>query len=270
MRSTTSARQTTSAAMINMDWRITFMRGQSVIWVLKSLPYAEKEVEMSQLVEPILLRNREDRWIQVVTQIKANRPYGCAISDSSSYCMRDVVEIAAWRDRILAGALVWLHPVKKTVHDVPGRGKHISHIMKDHGAQVISYKGQGQRRGTQFQVVQEQRLAPQGEAGRQIARPSLIEPEPAIGIASSGKEAFRQRDKIRGTIWAFNSDAGGPRKHPTFLMKLVVRGILQEQPAKICLGPEDARSHPTIQRRESAFVGVSRIVARIPDVGERR
>src|SRR5215510_2538492 len=162
----------------------------------KRLPDTEIEIKVSQRVRAVLLRNGKKRRIQVVSQIKTDRPNRGAVTDPTAHRMRNVVEITIRRDRVQAGTAVGLHIVEKTVQNVARIGEHISHVVKHDCAHIIPNKGQGQGWRAQFNVVQEQGLAAEREPGLQIARAGLIEPETTMRVAASGEKSLRKRNEV--------------------------------------------------------------------------
>ena len=61
----------------------------------KCLPYAEKDVEVPEGFESILLSDGKHRWIEVISHVDPHWANGSLVAQSSAHGMRKIVEVAA-------------------------------------------------------------------------------------------------------------------------------------------------------------------------------
>ena len=126
------------------------------------------------------LRTRKLWRIQVIAEIETYRPNRRLVAQPAAQRMRKIVEITARSsggDFALLPAL--LAYAKHAGKDVVGPGKHVAGIVKDYWTEILLEEGQRKRRHAQLKLIQKESVASHWETGLQIARPSLVEREPA-------------------------------------------------------------------------------------------
>src|SRR5437868_15410481 len=122
--------------------------------------------------------------------------------------MRKIVEITA---RSSAGGFALLPALlayaKHAGKDIVGPGKHVAGIVKDYWTEILLEEGQRKRRHAQLKLIQKESVASHWETGLQIARPSLVEREPAQRIGTTAVKPLSQRHDGVGK-WILRSHTG--------------------------------------------------------------
>src|SRR5690242_2888863 len=109
--------------------------------------------------------------------------------------MRYIIEVTTSRSRAQTLIAVFLGKPEEAVGHVTGGGEHITHIMKQHSAQVTSDQGERQRRSAQLQIVDEKRFTAQREAAGQVAWSGLVDAETTVGCRTAHEEPLRERSE---------------------------------------------------------------------------
>src|SRR5438552_16302174 len=136
---------------------------------------------------------------------------------------------------------------QKAIGNITGNRKNIAHVMEYHSTDIIAREGHRQGRGAKLQVVYKEDLTPQGKAGLQIARASLVDAKTTERIAASSEEPFGERNKVGGAERLFHTHARGTGKDPAFLVKQIVGRIVHQHPAEVGLRPKDAGGHSRVE-----------------------
>ena len=118
---------------------------------------------------------RKDRWIQIVSDVKAQRPDGRLITHAHTDCMREVVVTALqMRALVDADVRVGLMPAQQALDHFLGPREHVPHIVKDGKSDTVIQVRDGDVGEAQFEIIQEHRTASERKSGKGITRPRLV------------------------------------------------------------------------------------------------
>ncbi len=160
----------------------------------KWLTYAEKDIEVMQALRLKSQRLTGSRrkcsslkivcWIQIVTEVEAERTDRCLITQPYPHGVRGVivtavVELRLARDvrhspRSQALRGIRLVPAHKPFEHIVTGGKHVAHIVKDGEAEALSEIGQADGRKSEFLAIYEQCRTTYRKTRVRVARTCLI------------------------------------------------------------------------------------------------
>jgi hypothetical protein len=160
----------------------------------KWLTYAEKDIEVMQALRLKSQRLTGSRrkcgslkivcWIQIVTEVEAERTDRCLITQPYPDGVRGVivtavVELRLAQDVCYSSGLqalrgIRLVPAHKALEHIVTGGKHIAHIVKDGEAEAFSEVGQTHGRKSEFLAIYEQCRTTYRKARVRVARTCLI------------------------------------------------------------------------------------------------
>src|SRR5271170_66675 len=186
----------------------------------ESLPNAEEEVEVACLphvrryrltVRQSSVRDdyRINRRIQVIAQIKAQWTDRRVVTQSQTYCVREVVKVAeasGVRARMprdlglqffiqnLASPAMGLFDADKAGPDIGRVIKDVAHVVKQHEAQGVVEVRQLGIRGTELSAVYECARAADWKAGERVAGAGSVDGKAAQRLRPARIQALRQRD----------------------------------------------------------------------------
>ncbi len=136
---------------------------------------------------------------------------------------------------------------------------HVPQVVEQHAAQVIADQWEAQ-----LYRVHEQRIAADGKAGGQIARPGLEIRKGAVGESAAAEEALRQRDFRQSAVTFDQAEIRGARQHQV-LGDLIIRRIARHHAPEAGLRSEDVGGQRQVDAGVRAVVRIDRIVALVLD-----
>ena len=147
--------------------------------------------------------------------------------------------------------------------EVAGAGEGVAEVVKQHAADILS-----NQRKPQLGLVEKHRVAADGKAGFEVARPGLVLREGAVGRCAAAVEALRQRNRVRfaageperGDV----ADLGRARQHQLAAQRMVSR-IARQHADEIALRAENVFGEIHVERIIDALARVERIVAPVLD-----
>src|ERR1017187_9565249 len=119
---------------------------------------------------------KEARRVDAVRQVHPDGADGRTIANPEAHGLNHVIEI-------LKVALAHAE------REIAEAGIGVTGIVKQHAADVLAHQ-----REAQLGLVEEDRGAPQREAGHRVARSGLVFGEAALRSAAAAEKALRQRD----------------------------------------------------------------------------
>src|SRR4029077_14547413 len=165
-----------------------------------------------------------------------------------------------------------------------GPRKHIAHIVKKRKTGVIQKVRHGNVWKTHLQTVEEHSATPDGKSGEGVARSCLIDPNPAMGVASAAEKTLRERDK-RMADWrrfrriqyyrvserVLNPDAGGSGEDESsssaaISKKRMVGGILNAHRSEVGLGAKIAGGNAAFDGSVAAAGTLQIVIAPVAHV----
>src|SRR5215469_8350502 len=177
-------------------------------------------------------------------------------------------------------------PSQEAVQHVSSRGEDIPHIVKHGKTHVVLDEGQGWRGKAQLEVVEKQGRAAHRKSCLRVSRTGLIKSETTMGVAASHVKTFGQRNlgqvggrrkrrvgKHSVAERVFKTHTGRAGKHnffggSSFLAKPMVRGILNQNVAKVGLRAEIAAGHYGIDGVVASASGFQVVITVIAEVTE--
>src|SRR5579871_1711269 len=159
---------------------------------LEALSNTEEETEMpslSNIGRParVIVDHRINRWIQVIAEIKPNRPNRRSVSRTQSNRVREVIEVTCPDcvrgcdgRHIPARIPIRLSEPQETRKHITRVLKYIPHIVKQHEADTVTYIRKRGCRHSKLDRIHKCSRPANRIARLQVSRPCSIDRKPSV------------------------------------------------------------------------------------------